>query len=185
MTKTFLSALVDICFAILLIAIAAVFAFAQSPTAPPVPAPVKPAAQACACRGDCQCKVTSGCNCVLRTGKCECRGCCCGESYKALRARAIWEGKALVVAVGCKPSVPASVLVYHARPGEDWRVDGMIVSAPRKGELYWLADLPPNADVRKVLAVRFTLTPPPASYYQSVYPQSYYQSVYPASRGGC
>ncbi len=69
-------------------------------------------------------------------------------SYAELSARALRDGKPLVVGVRCTPAVPSGYLSYQGDfEGES---TGMIVGVPRNGRLERIADLPEWASVMDV-----------------------------------
>jgi hypothetical protein len=121
----------------------------QSPRVPQAP------------RHFCNCQVTGVCHCSCSDGlPCDCVDCPCPKSYTALRARALKEGKPLLVWVGCKPAADlGDCLHYRCRSFGDVTC-GVVVSAPRGGELAWLETLPAGASAA---AVRRALQPPAAA----------------------
>lgn len=135
---------------------------APRPTVNPLPAPVPPPALC-----DCGC---------LDGGECTCEVCPCGiarkppapPTYEQLRARAVAESRVLLVVVGCKsadccPDVPGALVYYCDRFAALGVTQGIVVAAPRDGELWQVGYLPLGcsaADVRMMLAPAPVVPPP-------------------------
>ncbi len=113
----------------------------------------------------CGCQLGAKCICLVNTRLgCACEGCVCkdcpgkaskvpAESYEALSAKAVREGKTLWVCVNCRPVVPAGVIACY-RDAWETKTPRVIVSVPDgHGGLTWTETRSPSgAPVQSVIS---------------------------------